>query len=114
MLWIALHLPQLSLESLAATLPAELRQMPLALVEARQIVAVNAGAQAAGVKPGMKRATALGLAPQLVTAAADAQRDAQALGVAALSHPAALKPAGAVPRARCCWRWKPACATSAV
>ncbi len=79
MLWIALHLPQLSLESLAATLPAELRQMPLALVEARQIVAVNASAQAAGVKPGMKRATALGLAPQLVAAAADAQRDAQAL-----------------------------------
>ena len=79
MLWIALHLPQLSLESLAAALPAELRQMPLALVEARQIAALNASAQAAGIRLGMKRATAQGLAPQLVTAPADPVRDAQAL-----------------------------------
>ena len=79
MLWIALHLPLLSLESLAATLPPELRQMPLALVEARQISHANASAQALGVKPGLKRATALGLVPHLVTAAADPLRDAQAL-----------------------------------
>ena len=79
MLWLALHLPQLSLESFAATLPAELRSMPLALVQARQIAVANASAQALGVKPGMQRTTALGLAPQLVTAAADAVRDAQAL-----------------------------------
>ena len=79
MLWIALHLPLLSLESLAATLPPELRQMPLALVEARQISHANASAQSLGVKPGQKRATALGLVPQLVTAPADPLRDAQAL-----------------------------------
>jgi len=79
MLWIALHLPLLSLESFAATLPPELRQMPLALVEARQIAQANASAQALGVKPGCKRATALGLAPRLVTAPADPLRDAQAL-----------------------------------
>ena len=53
--------------------------MPLALVEARCIAAANASAQASGIRPGMKRATALGLVPQLVTGAADAQRDAQAL-----------------------------------
>ena len=79
MLWIGLHLPLLSLESFAATLPPELRQMPLALVEARQITQANASAQALGVKPGGKRATALGLVPQLVTAPADPLRDAQAL-----------------------------------
>jgi protein ImuB len=79
MRWIALHLPQLSLESFAATLPEELRAMPLALVEARRIADANESAQAQGVKPGMTRVTALGLAPQLVTGAADAQRDAQAL-----------------------------------
>jgi len=79
MLWIGLHLPFLSLESFAATLPVELRQMPLALVEARQITHVNASALQLGVKPGMKRATALGRVPQLVTAPADPLRDAQAL-----------------------------------
>ena len=80
MLWIGLCQPRLSLESFAATLPPELRQaMPLALVEARQISHANAAAQALGVKPGCKQATALGLAPQLVCAAADPLRDAQAL-----------------------------------
>ncbi len=80
MLWIGLHLPRLSLESFAATLPPELRRtMPLALVEARQISHANAVAQALGVKAGCKHATALGLAPQLVCAAADPLRDAQAL-----------------------------------
>ena len=80
MLWIALHLPLLSLESFAATLPPELRRMPLALVQAQRIVThANAGARALGVKPGQRRNTALGLAPQLVTAAADPLRDARAL-----------------------------------
>ncbi|MBX3704713.1 MAG: DNA polymerase Y family protein [Steroidobacteraceae bacterium] len=80
MLWIALHLPLLSLESFAATLPPELRRMPLALVQAQRVVThVNAGARALGVKPGQRRNTALGLAPQLVTAAADPLRDARAL-----------------------------------
>jgi protein ImuB len=96
MLWIALHLPQLSLESFAATLPAELRAMPLALIEARRIAAANASARALGIKPGMTRATALGLAPQLVTGAADAQRDAQALQ-AVLQACLAFTPAVAAP-----------------
>lgn len=80
MLWIALHLPLLSLESFAATLPPELRRMPLALVQAQRVVThANASARALGVKPGQRRNTALGLAPQLVTAAADPLRDARAL-----------------------------------
>ncbi len=80
MLWIALHLPLLSLESFAATLPSELRRMPLALVQAQRIIThANASALALGVKPGQRRNTALGLAPHLVTAAADPLRDARAL-----------------------------------
>ena len=80
MLWIALHLPLLSLESFAATLPPELRRMPLALVQAQRVVTqANAAARALGVRPGQRRNTALGLAPQLVVAAADPLRDARAL-----------------------------------
>ena len=78
MLWLGLHLPALSLESFTAVLgPAAVQ--PVALVERHRIVAVNAAAQALGVSPGMKRATALALAPTLLLAAADAARDAQAL-----------------------------------
>jgi len=79
MLWIAVHLPLLSLESFAATLPAERAVGPLALIDAHRIVHANASAQALGVKPGLKRATALALAPQLLLAQADERRDADAL-----------------------------------
>src|SRR2546426_927488 len=79
MLWIALHLPLLSLESFAATLPAKRGEPPIALMDAQRIVSANAAAQALGVKPGLKRATALALAPQLVLGRADAARDAQAI-----------------------------------
>ena len=79
MLWIALHLPALSIETLAATLPGASDELPLALMDARSLLAVNRAARSLGVKPGMKRATALALAPQLVLGPADAQRDAQAL-----------------------------------
>jgi protein ImuB len=87
MLWIALHLPQLSLESFAATLPAALAAGPLALIDAtdaqRLITAANAAALALGVQPGMKRATALALVPQITLGQADAARDAQALSAVA-------------------------------
>lgn len=79
MLWIGLHLPLLSLESFLATLPAQHAGQPVALVEAHQVVHACARAQALGVKPGLKRATALALAPQLLLGQADALRDAQAL-----------------------------------
>ena len=103
MLWIALHLPLLSLESFAATLHhavnAEVGESPLALMDAHHIVSANACAQALGVKPGLKRATALALAPRLTLGQADAARDAQAL--CAVAHAAlaftpsvSLQPAG--------------------
>jgi protein ImuB len=87
MLWVALHLPWLSLESFAATLPAVLAEAPLALADAaRLITAANAAAQALGVQPGSKRASALALAPQLTIGQADAGRDAAA--ITALAHAA--------------------------
>ena len=84
MLWITLHLPLLSLESFAATLargepPLSAATMPLALMDPHRIVSVNGAAQALGVKTGLKRATALALAPQLTLGRADRVRDEQAL-----------------------------------
>jgi protein ImuB len=78
-LWIALHLPLLSLETFAATLPHDLIEPALALVDAHHIVSANAAARALGVKPGLKRATALAIAPQITLGQADAARDVQAL-----------------------------------
>ena len=86
MLWIALHLPLLSLESFAATLAADQAAAPLALVDVHHIATANAAAAALGVEPGQKRATALALAPQLVLGQADAARDALAL--TAVAHAA--------------------------
>ena len=84
MLWIALHLPLLSLESFAATLAAAANDgQALALMDSHSILSANAAARALGVKPGLKRATALALAPQLVLGHADAARDAQALATVA-------------------------------
>ncbi len=83
MLWVALHLPCLSLESFAATLvagdAATAAGQPIALVDDHRISAANAAAQAEGVKPGLKRATALALAPRITLGQADATRDAAAL-----------------------------------
>ncbi len=79
MLWMAIHLPDLSLEALAATLSADQRVRPLALLADHQVQAVNAAAAEAGVRPGCKRATALALASDLQFGQADAARDAQAL-----------------------------------
>lgn len=86
MLWIALHLPWLSLEAFAATLSADEAAAPLALEDAHHVAAANAAARARGVEPGQKRATALALAPELRIGQADAARDAQAL--AAVAHAA--------------------------
>ncbi len=83
MLWVALHLPFLSLESFAATLvegAAGVDADPqIALVDEHRISAANAAAQAQGVKPGLKRATALALAPRITLGQADPARDAEAL-----------------------------------
>ncbi len=79
MLWIALHLPWLSLEAFVATLDAERAGEPIALIDGHQLSAANAAARALGVEPGQKRATALALAPRLLLGQADAARDALAL-----------------------------------
>ncbi|MEO6363503.1 MAG: DNA polymerase Y family protein [Caldimonas sp.] len=83
MLWVALHLPSLSLESFAATLAAPADEAaaarPIALVDAHRIAAANAAAREKGVRSGMKRATALALLPRIVLGQADAGRDARAM-----------------------------------
>lgn len=79
MLWLAVHLPLLSLEAFRATLPAGDLQRPLALVARHRISAVDRQAAERGVEPGHKRATALALAPDLLLGQAEASRDAQAL-----------------------------------
>lgn len=86
MLWIALHLPSLSLESFAATLPGDAVDAPLALVDTHHIVAANAAARILGVQPGQRRVTALALAPRLTLGKADPRRDVQAL--TAVAHAA--------------------------
>ncbi len=79
MLWLALHLPWLSLEAFCATLPPAARQRPVALISQHRVAAVNTAAAACGVRPGMKRATALALAADLLVADSQAARDAAAL-----------------------------------
>jgi protein ImuB len=86
MRWIALHLPQLSLESFAATVTPEAgaaagsgTPRPIALIEEHRVSAVDALGRADGVRVGMKRATALALSPRLLLGQADAGRDAAAL-----------------------------------
>ncbi len=79
MLWFALHLPRLSLEAFCATLQPEERARPVALVAEHRIAHANGAAAELGVKPGLKRATALALAPELLLAEAEAARDAAAL-----------------------------------
>ena len=79
MLWIALHLPALALESWAATLGDARAGRPLALLQDHAVALIDGTAAERGLKPGMKRATALALAPDLLWAQADPRRDAQAL-----------------------------------
>lgn len=86
MFWIALHAPRLSLESWRATLGAAEAARPLALVAAHRIAVVDRQAAERGVQPGMRRGTALALAPDLVHGEADPVRDAAAL--TALAHAA--------------------------
>ena len=83
--WIALHLPRLSLET--ACRLAGLRAegdgadvaSAVALLHQGRVAQVSPSAHAQGVKAGCRRATALALAPDLVLLQADDHRDAQAL-----------------------------------
>lgn len=79
MLWLAVHLPHLSLEAFCATLAPERRAGPVALVAEHRISAINAEAAARGIQVGSKRATALALAADVLLGQADAPRDAAAL-----------------------------------
>jgi len=79
MLWLALHLPRLSLEAFCATLPAADAARPVVLLAEHRVHSVNPAAAECGIRPGMKRATALALAADLLPAAACPARDAAAL-----------------------------------
>lgn len=77
MLWLALHFPCLALEALPC------RQSPSAVVQRGRIAACDPEAAQAGVLPGQKRSTALGLQPGLRLFERDAQREAAALSALA-------------------------------
>jgi protein ImuB len=79
MLWLALHLPLLSLEAFCATLPEAARQKPVVLMAEHQVHTLNRVAAECGIRPGIKRATALALATDLLLADSDPARDAAAL-----------------------------------
>jgi protein ImuB len=79
MLWIAVHLPLLSLESFAATLPDARQAQPIVLLAEHRVAVLNAAGRQAGILPGHRRATAMALAPGLVIGEADALRDAASL-----------------------------------
>lgn len=82
MLWLALHLPLLSLEAFCATTAhsaLDPAAQPVVLLAEHRVAARNAAAAARGVRVGMKRATAMALAADLVLGEAAASRDAAAL-----------------------------------
>jgi protein ImuB len=89
MLWLALHLPRLSLEAFCAAAGVaahDPQAPPLALLTGAVVADANANAARRGVRTGQRRATALALVPELRFGGVDAARDAQAL--AAVAHAA--------------------------
>ncbi|MBI5016784.1 MAG: DNA polymerase Y family protein [Deltaproteobacteria bacterium] len=84
MLWLCLHLPHLSVEvfTRGAAAPG-----PLVVVAGRgrrrSVVAVNLGAAAAGIRPGMALGAACGLVPELVVRERDEGAEAGALAALA-------------------------------
>lgn len=94
MLWVALHLPCLSLEAFIASVGEQRSQasdpfesaVPVALLEMHRLVELNAIAEALGLRVGMKRATALALAPHVVLGEAQITRDQAA--ICAVAHAA--------------------------
>lgn len=79
MRWLALHLPLLPLEAFCAALPPAQAGRPVALLQQHRVVQVNAAAAERGLRPGLKRATALALAADLLLAERDSGREAAAL-----------------------------------
>jgi protein ImuB len=83
MLWLALHLPLLSLEAFCATLAPDQRTRPAVLLhphpQQHRVHRVNAAAAEQGIRPDSTRATALALVPGLCMADSNPARDAAAL-----------------------------------
>jgi protein ImuB len=79
MLWLALHLPLLPLEAFCATLSAQDAARPVALLAEHRVAQLNTAAAERGLRPGIKRATALTLAAELLLAEAHPGREAAAL-----------------------------------
>lgn len=76
MLWIAIFLPRLAGESLGC---ADSDPQPMAVCERLIVLQPNAPARAAGVQPGIRRATALALAPALRLIERDESRERETL-----------------------------------
>ncbi len=93
MLWLGLYLPRLALEAfergtLAGPSPSgppsadgsDPGAVPaLAICDRTHVCAANAAAQARGVQPGIRRATALALVPDLILRTRDRQRERETL-----------------------------------
>lgn len=82
MLWLALHFPDLSLEAFERAAPATPgtgAPLPLAICDHRNILLPNAPARAAGIAPGMRRASAQALLPTLRLIERDPAREQAAL-----------------------------------
>ena len=82
MLWLALHLPLLPLEAFCASLPPahpDAEPRSVVLIDQHRVHSVNRAAAARGLRPGIKRATALALAADLLVADSDAAREAAAV-----------------------------------
>ena len=82
MLWLALHLPSLPLEAFCATLPPADAARPVALLADHRVSQVNTAAAERGLRPGIKRATALALVADLLIGDSHAGREAAALQAA--------------------------------
>lgn len=81
MLWLALHLPWLPLEAVASGAHA----LPRCVMAERVVLLADPAAQAAGVRPGMSLAAALGLLPALLPLQRDPARERRLLQLAALA-----------------------------
>jgi protein ImuB len=81
MLWLALHLPWLPLEAVASGADA----LPRCVMHERKLLLADPAVQAAGVRPGMSLAAALGLLPTLLPLNRDPARERQLLQLAALA-----------------------------
>jgi len=89
MLWLALHLPLLPLEAFCATLSAQDAARPVALVADHRVIQVNTAAAERGLRPGIKRATALVLAAELLIADSQPHHEArEAAALRAVAHAA--------------------------